>query len=335
MYYINEISHNPSDTKIALLAGGVSGEREISLKSAAGAKEALLQAGYEVEQLDPKSQEDLKKLVDGGYDVAFLCLHGVLGEDGCIQGFLETLGIPYTCSGVWSSATCIDKAKAKVFYEKNDIPTPQSTIVSPQDAGNLAEVVAAIADTLGDKVVVKASTEGSSIGVYIADGPSQVTEALEAELSQGNTVVVERYVKGREFTCVVLGSGDAAQALPVIEIIPKNESYDFESKYAEGGCVHVCPAELAEPEAAAIQRYAVMAQNALECAGAARTDFLMDADGGIWALETNTVPGMTATSLLPDAAAAAGLSFPELCTVMVQMALDRPLMRSKATRVGA
>lgn len=326
MYDSYEIKHNPEDLKVALLAGGISAERDISLKSAAGAKSALEEAGYAVEQLDPKNKEDLKKLVDGGYDVAFLCLHGELGEDGRIQGFLETIGMPYTCSGIWSSATCIDKSKAKILYEKHGIPTPEAIVLTPDDAGDLDAAATTVTDRLGSKVVVKASTEGSSIGVYITETRDDLLAALKAELDQGNTLVVERYVAGREFTCVVLGSGSSAQALPVIEIIPKNESYDFESKYAAGGCVHVCPAELTDEEAATIQRYAVMAQNALECEGAARTDFLMDADGGVWALETNTVPGMTAVSLLPDAAAAAGLSFPELCKTMVQMALDRPVI---------
>ncbi len=334
MYDICDIKHDPSATKVALLAGGISGEREISLKSAAGAREALAQGGYEVQQLDPKSRDDLKELIDGGYDVAFLCLHGALGEDGRIQGFLETIGLPYTCSGVWSSATCIDKSKAKTFYEKHGIPTPEAIVLAPEEVDDYARAATKITETLGSKVAVKASTEGSSIGVYIVDTPEQIATALETELAQGNAVVVERYVKGREFTCVVLGSGAAAQALPVIEIIPKNESYDFESKYAAGGCVHVCPAELTDEQAATIQRYAVMAQNALECDGAARTDFLMDEDGGVWALETNTVPGMTATSLLPDAAAAAGISFSELCTIMVQMAFDRPSLRDASARAS-
>lgn len=330
MYVKPKVKHEPNNMKIALLAGGISAEREISLKSAEGAKGALTEAGYEVEQLDPAKQEDLKRLIDGKFDAAFICLHGKLGEDGRIQGFLETIGLPYTCSGIWSSATCIDKSKAKVFYEKNGIPTPQSITLCPGNTEDLVSVASQITETLGSKVVVKASTEGSSIGVYIVEGQEDIMDALQKEFGSGNTVVVERYIAGREFTCVVLGSDEQAEALPVIEIVPKNESYDFESKYAPGGCVHICPAEIDEKASTSIQHYAVMAQKVLGCAGAARTDFLMDSDGDLWALETNTVPGMTATSLLPDAAAAAGISFPELCTYMVQMALDRSMLdRSK------
>lgn len=312
------ISHKPEETKIALLAGGSSGERPISLKSAEGAKEALEQAGYQVTQLDPAEAADLKALIDGGFDVAFLALHGKGGEDGAIQGFLQTIGLPYTCSGIWGSAVAIDKTKAKVFYREEGIPTPAGMTIARGDAYDVADVVA----KLGDKVAVKAATEGSSIGVYIVEGADEIGQALKDGLDIDTKVLVEQFVKGTELTCVVMGSGDSAQALPVIEIIPQNASYDFESKYAPGGSEHVCPARIDDASTAAVQKHAVAAHNALGCEGVTRTDFLLEENGDMWALETNTVPGMTATSLLPDAARAVGVSFPELATMMVQMALD-------------
>lgn len=319
MFVKPTVTHDPKETKVALLAGGTSGERPISLKSAAGATEALQEAGYEVEQLDPAEKESLQKLIDGDYQVAFLCLHGKGGEDGAIQGFLQTVGIPYTCSGIFGSAVSIDKARAKVFYEKEGIPTPQSMTIKRGDDYSIEQ----IQGELGQKVVVKAATEGSSIGVYIVDTAEALREALEEALQIDTKVVLERYIAGKELTCVVLGEGDAAQALPIIEIIPQNDSYDFESKYAPGGSEHICPARLDDADAERIQQFAVQAHNALGCAGVSRTDFIIQDDGSVWALETNTVPGMTKTSLLPDAVRAVGVSFPELCTIMVESALNR------------
>lgn len=312
------VSHDPKETKVALLAGGSSGERPISLKSAEGAKGALEEAGYEVTQLDPAEADDLKALIDGDFDIAFLALHGKGGEDGAIQGFLQTIGLPYTCSGIWGSAVAIDKPKAKVFYREYGIPTPKGLTIARGEAYDVDDIIA----KLGEKVAVKAATEGSSIGVYIVEGRETLEEALKEALEIDTKALVEQFVKGTELTCVVMGSGDSAQALPVIEIIPQNESYDFESKYAPGGSEHVCPARISEKATQGVQKYAIAAHNALGCEGVTRTDFLLEESGDMWALETNTVPGMTATSLLPDAARAVGVSFPELTTMMVQMALD-------------
>lgn len=334
------ITHIPSTTKVALLAGGTSGEREISLNSAKGAIGALTEAGYNVVQLDPANKDDLKRLIDDDFDVVFLALHGKGGEDGSMQGFLQTIGLPYTCSDVWGSAVSIDKSRAKVFYEHDGIPTPKSLVVTREglfdvdgsvedrskQAGDvrdrLNKQAQAITAQLGQKVAVKAATEGSSIGVFIVEGTDAVADALEEALRIDDKVLLEQYVSGRELTCVVGGYGEKAKALPVIEIVPKNEFYDIESKYAPGGCRHICPAPIPEDQTVAVQKYAVMAQKALGVGGFARTDFLLDEQGNPWALETNTIPGMTATSLLPDAAEVAGISFPQLVTLMVQMAFD-------------
>ena len=309
---------NPENMSVALLAGGKSHEREISIASGAAAKVALERLGFKVGMIDPASKQDLARLVNDKFDVAFLCLHGKFGEDGTVQGLLETIGLPYTGSGVWASATAIDKARSKIFYERNNIPTPQSiTLKSP---GSVS--ASAVEEALGSNVVVKAATEGSAIGVFIVQGKAEIEEAINKAFEVDSEVLIERYVTGREFTIAVLGNSNA-KALPVIEIIPKSNFYDFESKYAKGGSKHVCPAEIDNNLALDMQNAAVAAHNALGCAGMSRSDFILDSEGNFWVLETNTIPGMTETSLLPDAAKAAGISFDQLCLKLTEFALEK------------
>ena len=289
---------NPKEYKVALLAGGTSGEREISIKSGEGARGALEAAGFDTTWIDPANKEDLKRLIDEHFDVAFLCTHGKGGEDGTLQGMLELLGIPYTCPGVQASAIAMDKAKSKILYEHAGIPTSPSM------------------------TVVKAATEGSSIGVEIVQSEDQLEPALKAVFEIDDLVVVEKFIFGHEYTCVALGNDDA-YALPVIQIVPlKGATYDFESKYAAGGSEHICPAPLDDEMTKLVQSYAIKAHKALGCRGVSRSDFIIDADRKPWILETNTIPGMTATSLLPDAAKAAGISFPDLCVKLIEYALE-------------
>lgn len=279
--------------------------REISIASGQGAGAALKEAGFNVTTLDPADKGDLVRLIQGGFDVAFLCLHGKNGEDGTIQGMLEIIGVPYTGPGVWSSATAMDKAKAKIFYQENGIPTPPSvTLFSKGEA-----VVDDLVVRLGDHVVVKPATEGSALGVSIVEGVQNIGAALDAAFALDREVLVERYVGGTELTVAVIGNDDPC-ALPVIEIVPQNEFYDFESKYAPGGSQHICPARLDKETTEKIQQIAIDSHKALECRGMSRTDVIMDEDGACWVLETNTIPGMTETSLLPDAGRAAGIEFP-------------------------
>lgn len=311
-------SFDASQYEVALLAGGTSGEREISLSSGRGAQAALEEAGFVVSVLDPADANDLKKLIDGKFDVAFLCLHGKGGEDGSIQGFLETIGLPYTGSGVWASSLAIDKEKAKLFYRAAGIPTPESLVITRDNLFSVEDIKA----RLGERCVVKPNTEGSSLGVYIVGSDDDLGECIDQAFKVGERLLVERYVEGTELTVAVIGSDDP-QALPIIEIIPQSDSYDFESKYAPGGSQHICPARLSEEVAQRVSELAVKAHRALGCSGVSRSDFLLEEDGTAWILETNTIPGMTATSLLPDAARAAGISFPDLCTMLVGYALER------------
>lgn len=368
--------HDPREMKVALLCGGSSTERGISLLSGEGASEALTEAGYSIEVLDPANKADLLKLMSEHYDVAFICLHGEGGEDGRIQGFLETIGIPYTCSGVVSSAICMDKALAKKLYRAATIPTPTSIEVSRSN-GSDEEAIEIAADQIrreiGEECVIKIPSGGSSIGVYIAKGENQIEASLSSAFQERDTVLVEKYVKGREVTVVVLDrileeiassnippsgalssnkdslaksdpsailpeknptvgsfadgkSGEEKTetcALPIIEIIPANDSYDYDSKYLPGGSKHICPAKLSPETTATIRDLAVRAHKVLGCSGVSRTDFIIDEESCVWALETNTVPGMTGTSLLPDAARAAGISFPDLCVQLIENALKR------------
>lgn len=310
--------HDPRNCKVALLAGGKSGEREISLASGAGAREALEEAGYAVTMLDPASPSDLTRLMEESFDVAFLCMHGRGGEDGVLQGFLETIGLPYTGSGVLASALAMNKGKAKLIYREAGIPTAPSVIVRKGVPYDIDDIVSKI----GEHCVVKAINEGSTLGIYIVDGKDALREAICSAFGFDDEVLIEQYIAGPEFTVPVIGNDDP-EALPIIQIIPANDFYDFESKYAPGGSQHVCPAPLNDAVAEAMSSYAVSAHRALGCSGISRTDFILDVDDNPWALETNTLPGMTKTSLIPDAARAAGIPFPQLCEKLIDYALER------------
>lgn len=310
---------NPSSCNVALLAGGTSGEREISLASGKGACEALAQSGFQVTMLDPASKDDLVSLITGDFDVAFLCMHGKYGEDGTLQGMLEMIGLPYTGSNVWASALAMDKAKAKLFYTKDEIPTPLSITLHVDDAYSLDDIV----KTVGNRCVVKPGTEGSALGVFIVEGEREIADAIAQAFAIDTEVLIERYVQGTELTVAVVDDCGETKALPVIEIVPKSKFYDFESKYAPGGSEHICPARLSDETTHRAQDLAIRAHKALGCSGVSRTDIILDQEGECWVLETNTLPGMTSTSLLPDAARAAGISFPELCTLLIRDALGK------------
>lgn len=308
---------DPKDCRVALLAGGTSGERSISLASGEGAKGALLEAGYQVIPIDPAKKDDIKRLIDEPFDVAFLCLHGKNGEDGTVQGLLQLLGIPFTCSGVQASAIAMDKAKSKVMYTVNGVETPKSVTLKREEPYDVVE----IEKLLGIPCVVKPATEGSALGVEIIEDENELDNAIKRAFEIDDLVVIESFIKGIELTVAILGNDDPI-ALPIIEIVPKGDFYDFESKYQPGGSEHICPARLSDELTAYIQKQAIKAHKALGCRGVSRSDFIVDESEKPWILETNTIPGMTATSLLPDAARAAGITFPELCTKLIEYALE-------------
>lgn len=309
----------PAVTKVALLKGGTSGEREISLKSGAACADALREEGFDVVEIDTGQPDALQQIIDEKPTVAFLALHGKGGEDGCMQGFCELLSLPYTGSGVLASALAMDKERSKVIYDAVGLKTaPWVTVHAGEDHD-----ANAIIDKLGNKVVVKAAHEGSSLGVYIVEGATDLEMAIGEALTFDSTVVVEKFVKGTETTVAVLGN-DSLEALPVIEIVPQGDStsYDFTAKYAVGGSKHIIPARLDERTTAACQEAALRAHEALGCKGVSRTDIMVDEEGECWVIETNTLPGMTSTSLLPDTAGKVGISFGALCRLLVELALE-------------
>lgn len=219
---------------------------------------------------------------------------------------------------MYASALAMNKCKTKEVYAANGLPTLPSKTVNRNDGYSIEELVA----ELGDHCAIKAAEEGSSLGLYLEQGAENIDAAIQKAFEFDEEVLVERYCKGRELTVGVLGN-DNPQALPIIEIVPKEGFYDYEAKYAPGGSRHICPAEIEESIAAKIRACAEQAHKAIGCKGESRTDFLLEEDGSFWMLETNTLPGMTETSLLPDAASKIGLSFSDLCTKLIELALEK------------
>lgn len=306
------------DKKVAVLYGGSSDEREVSLASGRNAHEALKAAGVQAELVDTQdSRAALKLLAEGDFAAAFIALHGKGGEDGTIQGALEMLQIPYTGSGVAASAIAMDKARSKALYGLVGLTVAKSVTLSKPGEMSCDEIRQAV----GEKCVVKPCGDGSSVGMSIVHDPQELPHALEVAFETGQAVMVEQYVAGTEVTVAVLGN-DEPQALPVIEIVPHAEFYDYEVKYSANGADHIIPARLDEAVYARVQGCAVRAHKALGCRGVSRSDFIIQADGTPVILETNTIPGMTSTSLLPDAASKAGMDFSQVCVRLLELALQ-------------
>jgi D-alanine-D-alanine ligase len=240
-----------------------------------------------------------------------------MGEDGTVQGLLELLGMPYVGSRVLGSALAMDKVMSKAIYACSGIPTPDYVCLDRGDAWTVDDLVA----RLGEKVVVKPCTEGSSIGMTIVHTPGELPDAIEKAFACDERVLVERFVTGVEVTVGVLGSGRDTMALPTLEIVPEHEFYDYESKYLPGMSKHIIPAGVGDAENAECARLAIESHRALGCRHISRTDTIVTGSGEVYVLETNTIPGMTSTSLVPDAARAAGIEFHELCARLVEMAL--------------
>ena len=307
----------PQQTLVALLYGGKSSERGISIKSAESVAQGLRQCGFAVEEIDTGEPHYIERLEHLNPTIVFNCLHGKGGEDGCVQGVCCELGLPFTGSGVLASALCMDKAKAKVFYRAYGINTPASHDVEKGETVAYEDLAA----ELGSKMVLKPANEGSAFGVSIVECEEEFEKALELAESLDSLVIIEQFVAGTEITVAVMGN-DEPIAMPVIEIVPHSEFYDFEAKYNAGGSDHICPAPLSEDLTAKVQKMSIEAHKVLGCKGVSRSDIIIDAEGTPWMLETNTIPGMTATSLIPDSARAMGIAFPELCKLIVELGLE-------------
>ncbi|MGE5101841.1 MAG: D-alanine--D-alanine ligase [Deltaproteobacteria bacterium] len=332
--------------KIALLMGGTSSERDVSLASGIRIAEALRACGHDVRAIDPArgpisdseqralasgtvvqsappSQEALRRMArealpsfastlprQGDVDVVFLGLHGGSGEDGTIQALLDLTGVPYTGSGHLASALAMDKDLSKQLFMRANVTTAD-WLMAPVTADKVTA-------TLGFPVIVKPSKQGSTVGLSIVRSAAELEPAIDDAFNYDDEVMVEAFIAGRELTVGILGD----VALPVGEIIPKHEIYDYECKYTAGMADERFPAELAQHDAARVQDEALRAFRALKLRGCARIDFRMANDATFYCLEANTLPGMTQTSLIPQAAAAAGISFPELCDRIVHLALE-------------
>lgn len=307
--------------KVAVLMGGKSAERDISLMSGGGVLKALQSRGVDAHAFDP-AQRDLVELKREGFQRCFIALHGRFGEDGTVQGALELLGIPYTGSGVMASAISIDKVMTKRVWLAEGVPTPRYTLLrrgayGDQDVGRLHT-------DLGLPLIVKPAREGSSIGVAKVLDPKDMRAAVDAAAALDADVLCEQFIAGDEVTCPILGTGEGARALPVIRIVAPEGNYDYQNKYFTDDTQYLVPCGLPKGEEEAIRQLVVKAYRVLGCRGWGRIDVMIDgATRKPYLLEINTSPGMTGHSLVPMSARAAGISYEDLCLkLLADAALD-------------
>jgi D-alanine-D-alanine ligase len=325
----SEGSDSTRRERVAVLRGGVSLERNVSLRSGAHVQDALRRLGYDTVAIDP-GPEFVAQLREERPDVAFIALHGGSGEDGAVQELLEAIGIPYTGSGPAASMRCADKALAKYLMREAGIPTPDFRALREASVKALGAgaAVGAIEQALAFPLVVKPAGQGSALGVKFAHSRDELPAAMVGAFSYDRKILIERYVKGRDLAVSVLDSstpGGEPEALPVVEAIPREEDfYNYESRYQIGMTTFVCPAELEAPTTLRAQQLALEAYRLLGCHGVARVDLMLDQQSGeLTVLETNSIPGLTETSLLPQAADAAGLGFDELVARILASASTR------------
>jgi D-alanine-D-alanine ligase len=312
--------------KVAVLKGGRSLERNVSLRSGAHAQEALARLGHEVVAIDVDSQL-VGRLREAQPDTALIALHGPDGEDGTMQALLEALGVPYTGSGPAACMCATDKVLAKHLMRNAGIPTPEFHSLRETSIKELgaADALPNVESALGFPLVVKPASQGSALGVKFARNDEELPSALVGAFSYDRKVLIERYVKGRDLAVSVLDGPGGPLPLPIVEAVPREEDfYDYESRYEIGMTTFVCPAELPDDMTARAQELALDVYRLLGCRGVARVDLLLDdASNELWVLETNVIPGMTETSLLPQAADAAGISFDELIARLLDSAFTR------------
>jgi D-alanine-D-alanine ligase len=298
--------------RIAVLMGGQSGERDVSIRSGQAAWTALLRKGYDAVALDVDSEVGVR-LRDVQAQIAFIVLHGPGGEDGTIQGLLETLRVPYTGSGVEACAVAMDKVVTKAVLTYHGIPVPKGLVRARRERST------ALPRGYGLPVVVKPVNQGSTLGISIVRRSRDLRTAVENAFQYGPTVLIEEYIEGRELTVGILND----RALPIVEIVAPGGFYDYAAKYTPGASVYKVPAPIPERHSKVLQTLALQAHRCLGCRGASRVDFRLDPRGRPYVLELNTIPGMTETSLLPMAAKAARISYETLVEGILQSAIDR------------
>jgi D-alanine-D-alanine ligase len=307
--------------KVAVLMGGRSAEREISLLSGGGVLQALREAGVDAQAFDP-AQRELVELKREAFSRVFVALHGRHGEDGTVQGALELLGIPYTGSGVLASAIAMDKVMTKRVWAAEGLPTPRWVCLAPSEQG--PELLARVPGELGLPLIVKPPREGSSIGVTKVAAATQMQDAVRLAARHDPDVLCEEFIEGEEVTCPVVGTGAQAVALPVVRIEAPDGAYDYQNKYFTDAVRYHCPSGLPAAEEAEIRRLTLAAYRALGCRGWGRADLMIRArDRRPFLLEMNTAPGMTSHSLVPMSARTAGIAYGELCLrLLAAAALD-------------
>lgn len=302
--------------KIAVLLGGTSAEREVSLQSGAAVLAGLREAGVDAHPVDTRDVS-VTTLKVQGFDKVFIALHGRGGEDGTLQGMLEHLGLPYTGSGVMASAITMDKMRTKLLWQGAGLPVaPWVALTRRQLSQGLDEQTKARIAALGLPVIVKPSREGSSVGMSKVDNPDALLPALELAFEHDDEVLVEKWLSGPEFTVAIVGE----TILPSIRIQPAGVFYDYEAKYLSDDTQYFCPSGLNAEREAALQALVMQAWNSLGCEGWGRVDVMLDSDGAFYLLEVNTAPGMTSHSLVPMAARQAGMSFSQLAVRILELA---------------
>ena len=306
-----------TDKKIIVVCGGPSTEAEVSRRTGKAIADALKSKNYNVELLELNPQTFAQTIREKNCDIVFNALHGKYGEDGLIQGTLDMLKIPYTGSDVLAAALTMDKVATKHFLNSAQISTPKFAIYREVDRRD--ELASEIENEFGLPVVIKAASQGSSIGVTIVERSDEISEAIENAFTYGDEILVEEFIRGRELTVAVMGNEDEAEALPVIEITTTTGRYDYKSKYTKGMSTHICPAQIPDELTAQVQKLAVAAFKICKCSGVARIDVMLSEKNIPYVIEINSVPGMTETSLVPDAARAAGIEFPELCEKILSL----------------
>ncbi|HEX2160395.1 MAG TPA: D-alanine--D-alanine ligase [Thermoleophilaceae bacterium] len=311
-------------SRVAVLAGGSSFERQVSLRSGARVEDALERLGHEVVAIDA-GPDLVRRLRDERLDAAFVAMHGRDGEDGTVQELLEILGLPYTGSGVPACARAMDKVLTKHLLVEHGVPTPEFFAFNQTAFRELgaADALPAIEERLAFPIVVKPSSQGSALGIKFARTAADVPGALVAAFSYDAKVLLERFVDGRDLAVSVLDGPDGAVALPVVEAIPAGDVYDFQARYEIGQTEFVCPAELPDGVTERAQQLALRTYELLGCYGFGRVDLMLDAAGELYVLEANPIPGLTETSLLPQAAEEAGIGFDDLVDRILQSAFTR------------
>jgi len=299
--------------------GGMSTERDISLRSGNAVYNALVQKGYDAVAVDV-GNDVYNNILKERIDIAFLALHGKYGEDGTIQGLLEIVGIPYTGSDILSSAISINKALAKRLFMFNKIPTPAFKVIKRNDV-----ISNTISKAIGLPLIVKPNSQGSTIGVSIVNSKKEIKGAVEKALEYDDTVLIEEFIRGRELTVGILGS----RTLPIIEIKPKSGLYDFNAKYTKGMTDYIVPAQLSKELNRRLSSIALRAFDVLGCSGVGRVDIMLDNRNRPYVLEVNTIPGMTELSLLPKAAASAGIGFSNLVEEILLDAARKPSRQNR------